>query len=195
VTGRRPRSPRLRGPGVGTRAVVAAAVALVLAAPSAARAEEGELSLAAAPLYSVVKWDQRHPSGGGLAVEGTWGLNDWLWLRGTVFYTAQAARGDEAAGLPSGAISVGGAFVGLRYAFDVLRVIPYVDGGVGALFSGGAGQARRVDLGVEVGIGFDYLYSRRLTFGLMVRYHAFTTNIEQIPVYLYAGPRVALVWD
>jgi hypothetical protein len=170
-----------------------AVATLVAAAP--ARASGGEFVLAGAPLYSVVKWDQRHPSGGGVAIDAAYGLNDWLWLRGTTFYTAQAASKDDNAGLPAGAISVGGAFVGLRYAFDVLRVIPFVDGGIGAFFSGGAGHKGRVDFGVELGIGFDYLYSRRVSFGLMVRYHAFLTNIQNIPVYLYAGPRFALRWD
>ncbi|MBI5482752.1 MAG: hypothetical protein HY906_28110 [Deltaproteobacteria bacterium] len=170
-----------------------AAAALLGAAP--ARASGGELVLAGAPLYSMVKWDQRHPSGGGVALEAAYGLNDWLWLRGVTFYTAQAASKDEANGLPAGAISVGGAFAGLRYAFDVLRVIPFVDGGIGAFFSGGAGHKGRADLGVEIGIGFDYLHSRRVSFGLVARYHAFLTNVQNIPVYLYAGPRFALRWD
>jgi len=175
--------------------LVAVLVAVALLGATPARASGGELVLAAAPVYSLVKWDQRHPSGGGIALDAAYGLNDWLWLRGAAFYTAQAASKDEAAALPAGAISVGGAFVGLRYAFDVLRVIPFVDAGVGALFAGGAGHGGRVDFGVDVGLGFDYLYSRRVSFGLVVRYHAFLTNVENIPVYLYAGPRFALRWD
>ena len=178
-----------------SRLLAALLVAVALLGTTPARASGGELVLAAAPVYSLVKWDQRHPSGGGIALDAAYGLNDWLWLRGSTFYTAQAAKADEAAALPSGAISVGGAFVGLRYAFDVLRVIPFVDGGIGVLLAGGAGQKARVDFGVDLGIGFDYLYSRRISFGLVVRYHAFLTNIENIPVYLYAGPRFALRWD
>jgi hypothetical protein len=180
-------------PRVRLLALSLAAAALLGAAP--ARASGGELVLALSPYYSVVKWDQRHPSGGGVGADVAWGLTDWLWLRGTTFYTAQAAKKDEAAGLPSGAISVGGAFVGLRYALDVIRVVPFVDGGIGAFFSGGAGHAARVDFGVEIGLGFDYLYSRRVSFGLVVRYHAFLTNFRDIPVYLYAGPRFALRWE
>jgi hypothetical protein len=174
-------------------ALALAAVALLGATP--ARASGGDLVLTAAPLYSLVKWDQRHPSGGGVDLEVAYGLTDWLWLRGTTFYTAQAARKDEAAGLPAGALSVGGAFVGLRYALDVVRVIPFVDAGIGAFFAGGAGEKSRVDFGVEVGLGFDWLYSRKVAFGLMVRYHAFLTNVQSIPVYLYAGPRFSLRWD
>jgi hypothetical protein len=170
-----------------------AAAALLGAAPG--RASGGDLVVAAEPLYSLVKWDQRHPSGGGVALEAAYGLTDWLWLRGTTFYTAQAAGKDEAAGLPGGALSVGGVFVGLRYALDVLRVVPYVDGGVGALFAGGAGHKGRTDFGVDVGLGFDWLYNRRVAFGLVVRYHAFITNVQSIPVYLYAGPRFAVRWD
>jgi hypothetical protein len=170
-----------------------AVAALLGAAP--ARASGGDLVLAASPLYSLVKWDERHPSGGGVGVDLAYGLTDWLWLRGTTFYTAQAAKKDDSAGLPAGAISVGGAFVGLRYALDVLRVVPFVDGGIGAFFAGGAGHKARVDFGVEIGLGFDYLYSRKVSFGLVVRYHAFLTNVQSIPVYLYAGPRFALRWD
>jgi hypothetical protein len=182
--------------GAQIRRTTAAAVAAVaLLGTVQARAASGELVLAGAPLYALVKWDQRHPSGGGVALEAAYGLNDWLWLRGVTFYTAQDAGKDDAARLPAGVISVGGAFAGLRYAFDVLRVVPFVDAGIGALFSGGAGQSGRVDFGAELGIGLDYLYNRRVSFGLVVRYYAFLTNVENIPVYLYAGPCFALRWD
>jgi hypothetical protein len=181
--------------GVAFRVSVGVTLALLSLAPARAAAAEGELVLGLHPLYSVIKWDERHPSGGGLGVDVGYGLTESLWLRGTLFYTAQAADASPNAGLPAGIISIGGGFLGISWAFDVLRVIPFLDVGVGALFATGAGHADRIDLGLEVGIGADYLVSRRFSIGGVVRYYSFVTNASNIPVYLYAGPRLAWRFD
>jgi len=173
--------------------VVLVLLPLLLARP--VFGEKGEVALGGSLMYSVVKWDSRHPSGGGAALEATYGLTDWLSLRATALATVHAAPKDEDAGLPSGALTVGGGFVGVRYVFDVLRVVPFADIGIGALVARGAGHGIRFDLGVDVGLGVDYLYSRRVTFGLAVRYHAFATDMGTLPVYLTVGPRVGLRWD
>jgi hypothetical protein len=170
-------------------------VGLLCAAPGRAVAGDGELVLSLDPVYSLIKWDARQPSGAGLVFDASWGLNDSLSLRGTGFYTAQLASADAANGLPSGVISIGGAFLGLTYAFDVLRVIPYFDLGIGALYATGAGHKDSLDFGVEVGIGADYLLSRGFSLGLVARYYAFLTSLSAIPVYLYAGPRIAWRFD
>jgi hypothetical protein len=170
-------------------------VALFALAPARAAASDSELLLTLAPLYSSIRWDSRQPSGGGLMAEVAYGLNEAIWLRGTAFYTAHAADGDPAKGLTSGVLNVAGAFLGLTYAFDVLRIIPFVDGGLGGLYSVGAGQKDKMDFGVEVGIGADYLVRRTFSVGVVVRYYAFVTNIRNIPVYLYAGPRISWRWD
>ena len=44
--------------------------------------------------------------------------------------------------------------------------------------------------GVGVGLSLDYLLTRRVALGIVVRYHAFLTDITRIPVYLFVGPRV-----
>ncbi|HEY3358374.1 MAG TPA: hypothetical protein VGQ83_34315 [Polyangia bacterium] len=176
-------------------------VGLLCGAPGRAAAAEGELVLSLTPVYSIIKWDQRQPSGGGGVFDATYGLTEALSLRGTIFYTAQAADADPAKGLPSGIMSVGGSLIGLSFAFDVLRVIPYIDIGIGALLTTGAGQKDSsgrgtfMDFGVEVGIGADYLVSRTFSLGLVARYYAFLTNLSNIPVYLWAGPRIAWRWD
>ena len=56
-----------------------------------------------------------------------------------------------------------------------------------AACSGGSSAPR-----VEIGLGVDYLLTRRIALGFVVRYHAYLTALTQIPVYLYAGPRLAL---
>lgn len=169
--------------------------AALCCAPRPAAGEEGELLLSLSPVYAVIDWDARQPSGGGATLEVAWGLTESVWLRGTGFYSVHPVDADEAAQLPSGAMQVGGAFAGITYAFDVLRIIPYVDVGLGAIYARGAGQEPKLDLGFALGLGADYLYTRRVSFGIFVRYHSFVTNITSIPVYLYAGPRVSLRWD
>ena len=44
--------------------------------------------------------------------------------------------------------------------------------------------------GVGVGFNLDYLLTRHVALGVVVRYHAFLTDITRIPVYLFVGPRV-----
>jgi hypothetical protein len=41
-------------------------------------------------------------------------------------------------------------------------------------------------------LSLDYLLTRRIALGIVVRYHAFLTDITRIPVYLFVGPRVTI---
>jgi len=168
-------------------------VVLCLLLPGRAAAGDGELVLSLDPIYSTIDWDQRQPHGGGLALEAQYGLSDSLWLSGTWFYAAHDAKARDT--LPAGLLSVGGAFVGLDYSFDVLRVIPFVQLGLGAFLEHGAGYATAMDFGLHAGLGADFLVTRGFSLGLVVRYYAFLTNIDTIPVYLQAGLRVSWRWD
>ena len=86
---------------------------------------------------------------------------------------------------------------GITYAVDILRLVPYFDVSVGLLGlvqPTDKGPKPTFDFGVEIGLGVDYLINRRVAVGFVVRYHAYLTSITQIPVYMYAGPRVAIHW-
>ena len=83
---------------------------------------------------------------------------------------------------------------GLTYTIDILRLVPYVDFSLGLLGTTREvnGERRtRNDLGVELGLGVDYLVNRTVSIGLVVRYHAMVTALSELPVYLFFGPRVA----
>jgi hypothetical protein len=178
------------------RAALPAGVLLILGVciASSARAGERELTLALTPVYSVIHWDQREPGGGGLASDLTLGLSEAFSARATAFFTAHpaSAAGDA---LPKGTIWTGGVFLGLDYAFDVLRLVPFLDMGLGALVHGSEEKRTSADFGVEVGVGADYLVTRGFSLGVMLRYYAFITSIRDIPVYLYVGPRLAWRWN
>jgi hypothetical protein len=91
--------------------------------------------------------------------------------------------------------------VGINYSLDVIRLVPSFDLNIGLL--GLRGSAAFQDtahsntvvatsnaFGVGVGFNLDYLLTRHWSVGLVVRYHAFLTDITRIPVYLFVGPRV-----
>ena len=91
--------------------------------------------------------------------------------------------------------------VGLNYSLDVIRLVPSFDLQLGLL--GLRGNAAFADtaksntvvasstaFGIGVGFSLDYLLTRHWAIGLVVRYHAFLTDMTRIPVYLFVGPRV-----
>src|SRR5262245_48702406 len=108
-----------------SRAVRALAVFLVVGAAGVAHAGEDELQLTLIPAYAVVDFDARTPSGGGVAAELGYGLADAWTLRGSLALSAHPVDEDKQRKLPAGTLSVLGAFAGVRYAFDLLRTVPY----------------------------------------------------------------------
>jgi len=138
-----------------------------------------------------------------------YGLTDALSLRLTGAYSRHdLPAGDK--GVPGGALTAFHAGVGVSYAIDIVRLVPYFDLSVGLLgmtapplgpgkpaFASSSGCATPdvstlLCFGVEIGLGVDYLLTRRVALGVVVRYHAFVSNLNDIPIYLYAGPRVAI---
>jgi opacity protein-like surface antigen len=180
-------------------------VALLVAAwaalgPLRAEAERRQWLLAMTPGYSLVYVDGRSPSGGGGGFEVGYGLTEALSLRASGFLSWHAAEQTKTS--PGGTIGAFSAMVGLNYTLDVIRLVPYFDVGIGLL--GVRGDAGFHDsavsnlvvpsstaFGIELGFGIDYLLTRHVALGALVRYHAFLTDITRIPVYLYVGPRVS----
>ncbi len=153
-----------------------------------------------APTYALTYVDARNPSGGGGALDIGFGISEALSLHASGFvswHPVSATKTNTA-----GTVGVFGAMVGLTYTIDVIRIVPYFDLGVGVLglrgdggFGSSAAANKVVDsstaFGVEIGFGADYLLNRHLALGVVVRYHAFVTDITRIPVYLYVGPRLS----
>ena len=188
-------------------AVLAATVAL--GAP--ARGERRRVRLGIAPIYALAVVDRRDPSGGGVDLDLAFGVTDALSVRASGFVTFHAADGravpDTAGGPemigPPGTIGAFGAFAGLSYELNVLRLVPSFDLGLGVIglrgdarFGTGAGAAALLPaldaVAIELGFGCDWLISRRWSVGWVIRYHALLTELERAPSFLYVGPRASV---
>lgn len=167
--------------------------------PALARADVKEWSLSAFPAYAVTYVDSRAPSGGGGGLQLGYGVTESLTLQASGFISWHPV----AAGKTTAAGTIGefAGMVGLNYALDVIRLVPSFDLSLGVLgLRGDAGftpsaRANAVvpastAFGVGLGFNLDYLLTRHVAVGVIVRYHAFLTDVTRIPVYLFVGPRV-----
>lgn len=163
---------------------VAAAVALACAASSdGARAAEGENVASVSLGFSGYTLADQNEAARGLLLGGEYerGVTDGLWLR------AQGGVG----GYPFGEWSVSAdASVGITYAIDVLRYVPYVQGGVGALAVAGPGVERDLYPLLEAGAGVDILRSRSFSYGIQARVEAFFEGTA----FFTAGARLSYRW-
>jgi hypothetical protein len=171
----------------------------LLSAASPARADFNEWTLAVTPAYSVAYADSRTAHGGGLALDVGFGLTDALALHATGFVSWQQADATKTA--QSGVLSGFAAMLGVIYTLDVIRLQPSFDLSVGAIglrgdatygFGAGAEKVLKpiTGFGVSAGFALDYLLTRRFAVGVEVRYHAVLSDLNRLPTYLYAGPRV-----
>jgi outer membrane protein W len=166
-------------------AVRAPALALLAVAWTSARAaaDERELTLSVAPAASLARLDGNTGWGGGGGLDLAYWITDAVAVRATGSFAAHALGG--------GAALLWNAGVGVTYAIDIVRVVPSLD------FALGLVGARRNDttsdeLGLQVGIGVDYLVSRRLAIGAVLRYFAFLTAASELPAWVYVGPRITI---
>jgi hypothetical protein len=155
-------------------------------APVAAHAGKGEKVLSVVPhfmTWTVNQDDQeRSATGGGVGVDLERGVTDTAWLRGS-------ATGSLLDG-PDGLCWSAGATVGITYALDVLRYVPYANLGVGALFVGGNGVDLEIKPVVELGFGLDSLQSRSFSWGVVLRFDSFASEAR----FFSVGPRISWRW-
>jgi hypothetical protein len=84
---------------------------------------------------------------------------------GVVSYPVSAVKNVH----PSGTLQARTALVGATYTFDIIRLVPYMEFGIGLLsWSGPA--APRTSFGTELGLGADYLLSPRWACGASAQY-------------------------
>jgi hypothetical protein len=187
--------PRARAPLAGLVGGL-----LALGAAGKVQAEKRELTLAVAPAYAMVYVDSRNPSGGGVALDLSYGVTEALALQATGFLSWHAL--DATKTLPGGPMSAFSAMLGVRYTVDVIRLVPTFDAALGVLGARGdlafhslasppAPVASSTAFGIQLGFAIDYLVTRHIAVGALIRYHAFLTDLTRIPVYLYVGPRVS----
>jgi hypothetical protein len=166
-------------------------VAVVLAWPAAALAGDGDHALSLAlgyGTYSIVQLnatkaaERRTMHGGALVLDYDRGFGDAWGFK----IMAAGGLGDGPTGLAWNASGT----VGLRYALDVLRYVPYVHAGVGAMIVGGGGIDREVKPIVELGAGIDVLESTTWSWGVSVRVETLGTDV----VFFTITPRLSYHW-
>jgi hypothetical protein len=180
------------GAVIARRVVALAALLPVCLLSPLAAAAEGEKALGVGidfATWNVVQED--HPgteddsitaTGGQLALDYEYGWNDTLWLRGS-------ASGGYFS-VPQGSAWSTGATVGITYAVDVLRYVPLVHAGVGALLVGGDGVDVEVKPVVELGVGLAVLEGRTFSWGVVARFDGFASEA----IFFTIGPRMTWRW-
>ena len=174
-------------------------IALATLVPVAAHADFKEWSVSLWPAYAVTYVDSRAPSGGGGGAEVGFGITDSLTIKASGFMSWHPV--DATKTTAAGTIGEFAAMAGINYSLDVIRLVPSFDLQLGVLgLRGDAGfkdtpksntvVPSSTAFGVGLGFSLDYLLTRHWAVGLIVRYHAFLTDVTRIPVYLFVGPRV-----
>lgn len=105
---------------------------------------------------------------------------------------AVAVRGSGSGGVydADGTAYSGQAVLGLTYAFDVIKYVPYANAGIGAIVLTGDAFETDVNPLVEVGVGVDVLHSRTFSYGVVAR---FETLLEKTS-YFTAATRLSWRW-
>ena len=143
---------------------LAAAVLLAtLAVGPRAHAGPDDRSLSLSLGYATYAVKEHTPHGLALAVEYERGFSEAMAVR------VAATGGGYYDGDPSGS---GHLVVGFTYLFDVLKYVPYINGGVGGMVIAGSGMDTEVAPFVEVGVGLEILHSRSFSYGAMVRFES-----------------------
>lgn len=152
-----------------------------------ALAAENDRALSLVPAYGTLSLNQGEgqqtfsATGGMLSVDYERGVSDSLSFR-TTGGAGLFHEGGEW-------VWAGTAVVGLTYAFDVLRYVPYANLGAGVLVVGGA-VARDLRPVLELGFGLDVLCSRTSSVGLVMRFESFASQ----SAYFTLGPRITWRW-
>jgi len=135
-----------------------------------ARADEDDWEISARTGISSVVVDGRDPLGVGAGLDLQYGLDDAWAVRISGSGGRHGVDADPNRGLPGGTIWSYSAFAGLNYTMDVLRLLPTFELGIGYLGILGAVRSSRRSLGVQAGIGADYLWAPRFTVGAKAEY-------------------------
>lgn len=135
----------------------------------AAGRDEWEISLREG--VGTVNVDGRQPWGDAAALDLEYGFLDAWAARLSLEGSVHSVSADAQNGLPAGTIHTDAALVGLTYAVDILRLVPYFDLELGVAQIGGAVIHREPHKFVsELGVGGDYFITRRVTAGLSLQY-------------------------
>jgi hypothetical protein len=157
------------------------ALAAMTATAARAAAGEDEWQLSARLGLASVDVDGRSPLGELVGADLEYGITDAWALRLTVGSGFHSVDAVPKSALPGGTVRTNMALAGVTYAVDVLRLVPYIETGIGVISFGGAVQTPGTTLDAELGIGVDYLVTRHWALGGLLHYQ-FT------PAQLFGSP-------
>ncbi len=109
------------------------------------------------------------PWGAAAALDAEYGLDDAWSARASVELLRHPVAAVKNVS-PAGTLQGTAALVGAAYSFDVLRLVPYVAVGVGAVYWSGVGAPSHTSFAVEGGVGGDYLLTPRWSCGASAQY-------------------------
>jgi hypothetical protein len=160
----------------------------VWAAGSSAKAYEDQASVDTELAYvHAFAPDSKALDGVAVGVGASLGMSDTLTLRGQFMWAFHPS--DEPL------VSAIWLSAELIYVLDVLEWVPYFGAGIdGAAFLQ-SGRDVVTETGVHPVVGFDYLISRELTFGMQVKPVVLFSAIDELPVYLQAGVTLSFLFD
>lgn len=138
--------------------------------PGAARADEDDWQVAARAGLAGAVADGRSPLGLGIGGDLQYGLDDAWSLHLSLAGAGQRVDADMGRMLPGGTVWSYTGFAGLGYTMDVLRLLPTFEAGLGVLGVAGAVTTSHLAIGVQVGMGADYLLTPRFSLGLTAQY-------------------------
>ena len=169
---------------IGQPWALAAVLVLAMSSARPAAADDGESALSVGLAFATFTIPDHDGQGGALSLEYERGLSDAFWLRGA------AAGAVHHGGDEDGTSYAGHAAVGLTYVIDVLKYVPYLHAGVGAVALGGAELEEELHPVAEIGIGLDILTRRGLSYGVFGRVSSFFDD----SAFVTAGVRVTWRW-
>jgi hypothetical protein len=163
-----------------------AAAAVLGCALATARADEGESAFSVGLGYAGISIPDHTANGGDLSLEYERGVTDVVWLRASLGGGLLLDAGSR--------VESGHGTVGLTYVLDVLRYVPYVTLGAGAIYL--RGSSVEEDLSdpvqplIQLGGGLDVLVDRELSYGVYARFESYLTRTA----FFSVGARVSWRW-
>ena len=162
-------------------------VGLQTAAPGVTRAYEDQATLGVDVGYAHATAKAWPHAGAVLGIEASLGLDDIWTVRAFASYSLHPAAQSLSMA------SLGGE---LLYLVDVLEWVPYFGAGVTALGSWfGFKDGLHIDCAVHPVVGLDWLVSRDLALGVVVRPEFLITAWDHEPLYLSAALSASLLLD
>jgi hypothetical protein len=139
-----------------------------------ARADEDDWQLSAQAGIASVVVDGRDPLGERVGGDVQYGLTDAWAVRASSSVSRHSVSAEtvtnSSPALPGGTIWSYSGFAGLGWTMDVLRLLPSFEAGVGVLGIRGAVVHPHASIGMQVGVGADYLMGPRWSLGAVAEY-------------------------